>query len=153
MMPDLPNVLSSLYQALYNLLIPVDNELRLIHDFVPFGFITKLLADTYCHDNERMAVHPVRMFTYLFPKTYSNLFDVDLVRQAKTDLTYKYFLDLSSEYDVINHSSFTKFRRTSGDIWWALGVGYCRIRTRTGEGMCRNLHRMQKLILHRTTDG
>jgi len=105
MMPDLPNMPPSPYAALYDLLIPADDELRLIHDLVSFDFITGLLEDTYCHDNGRMAVHPVRMFKYLFLKAHSNLSDVDLVRRAKTDLTYKYFLDLAPEDDVINPSS------------------------------------------------
>lgn len=111
MMPDLPNMPPSLYPALYDLLIPAVDELRLIHDLVPFDFITKLLADTYCHDNGRMAVHPVRMFKCLFMKAYSKLSDVDLVRRVKTDLAYKYFLGLAPEEDVINPSSLIKFRR------------------------------------------
>ncbi|STO07532.1 IS1182 family transposase [Exiguobacterium aurantiacum] len=115
MMPDLPNMPPSPYAALYDLLIPADDELRLIHDLVPFDFITELLEDTYCHDNGRMAVHPVRMFKYLFLKAHSNLSDVDLVRRAKTDLAYKYFLDLAPEDDVINPSSLTKFRRQRMD--------------------------------------
>lgn len=115
MMPDLPNMPPSPHRALYDLLISADDELRLIHDLVPFDFITELLADTYCHDNGRMAVHPVRMFKYLFLKAYSNLSDVDLVRRAKTDLAYKYFLDLAPEEDVINPSSLTKFRRQRMD--------------------------------------
>ncbi|STO07498.1 IS1182 family transposase [Exiguobacterium aurantiacum] len=115
MMPDLPNMPPSPYAALYDLLIPADDELRLIHDLVSFDFITDLLEDTYCHDNGRMAVHPVRMFKYLFLKAHSNLSDVDLVRRAKTDLTYKYFLDLAPEDDVINPSSLTKFRRQRMD--------------------------------------
>ncbi|KDN58940.1 IS1182 family transposase, partial [Exiguobacterium sp. AB2] len=115
MMPDLPNMPPSPYAALYDLLIPADDELRLIHDLVSFEFITDLLEDTYCHDNGRMAVHPVRMFKYLFLKAHSNLSDVDLVRRAKTDLAYKYFLDLAPEDDVINPSSLTKFRRQRMD--------------------------------------
>ncbi|STO09371.1 IS1182 family transposase [Exiguobacterium aurantiacum] len=115
MMPDLPNMPPSPYTALYDLLIPADDELRLIHDLVPFDFITEMLEDTYCHDNGWMAVHPVRMFKYLFLKAHSNLSDVDLVRRARTDLAYKYFLDLAPEDDVINPSSLTKFRRQRMD--------------------------------------
>ncbi len=35
---------------------------------------------------------------------------------------------------------------------WTLGVGYCRIRVGTDKGMCRDIHRTQKPVLHRTTD-
>lgn len=58
-MPNLPNMPPSPYVVLYDLLIPADDELRLLHDLVSFNFITDLLEDTYCHDNGRMAVHPV----------------------------------------------------------------------------------------------
>ncbi|TCI25608.1 transposase, partial [Exiguobacterium sp. SH5S4] len=75
MMPDLPNMPPSPYAALYDLLIPADDELRLIHDLVSFDF----------------------------------------VRRARTDLTYKYFLDLAPEDGVINPSSLTKFRRQRMD--------------------------------------
>ncbi|TCI23800.1 transposase, partial [Exiguobacterium sp. SH5S4] len=37
------------------------------------------------------------------------------VRRARTDLTYKYFLDLAPEDGVINPSSLTKFRRQRMD--------------------------------------
>ncbi|WP_446719140.1 transposase [Exiguobacterium sp. B2(2022)] len=64
-----------------------------------------------------MTVYPVRMFKYLFLKAYSNLSDVKLVRQAKSDFAYKYFLNLAPGDDVINPSSLTKFRRqrTAGE--------------------------------------
>lgn len=141
MMPDLPNMSPGPYRALYDLLIPADDKLRLIHDLVSFDFITELLADTYCYDNGRMAVHPVRMFKYLFLKAYSNLSDVELVRPTKTDLAYKYFLDLTPEEDVINPSSLTKFRRQRMDndelldqliaytVWIAKEMGVLNSRT------------------------
>ncbi|MGA9468017.1 MAG: hypothetical protein WBV10_10335 [Exiguobacterium marinum] len=58
MIPDLPNTPPIPYSAPYDV---ADDELRLIHDLVPFDFFTDLLADTYCHGNGRMAVHPVRL--------------------------------------------------------------------------------------------
>lgn len=41
--------------------------------------------------------------------------DVDFVRQAKTDLTYKYFSDSELDNYVINPSSLMKFRRQRMD--------------------------------------
>lgn len=83
------------YSALYDLLIPVDDELRLFHDLAPFDFITDLLEDTYCLDNGRMALHHIQILKYLFLKAYSNLSAVDLVRRVKTELVYNYFLNLA----------------------------------------------------------
>jgi len=111
MMPDPPKPSTSPYAALYDILIPADHEYRRLHDVIPFDFVYDELKDTYCHDNGRMAVHPIQMFKYLFLKAYANLSDVDLIRRAKTDLAFKLFLDLAPEADVINPSSLTKFRR------------------------------------------
>ncbi|WP_214730118.1 IS1182 family transposase [Exiguobacterium sp. s168] len=111
MMPDSPKPSNSPYAALYDILIPADHEYRRLHDVISFDFVYDELKDTYCHDNGRMAVHPIQMFKYLFLKAYANLSDVDLIRRAKTDLAFKLFLDLAPEADVINPSSLTKFRR------------------------------------------
>ncbi|MFP3670029.1 transposase, partial [Priestia sp. SIMBA_032] len=39
------------------------------------------------------------------------LSDVDVVERSKYDMSFKYFLDMAPEEDVINPSSLTKFRK------------------------------------------
>ncbi|TCI72012.1 hypothetical protein EVJ22_04925 [Exiguobacterium sp. SH0S7] len=84
MMPDLPNMPPSPYAALYDLLIPADDELRLIHDLVSFDFVTDLLADTYCHDNGRMAIRKARTGTKNIGKNQkeTQYFDIKLCKQC-----------------------------------------------------------------------
>lgn len=99
------------YMALYDLIIPIDNMLRQINELVDFSFILEELKSKYCLDNGRNAIPPIRMFKYLLLKAIHDLSDADLVERSKYDMSFKYFLDMSPEEDVIDSSSLTKFRR------------------------------------------
>ena len=50
------------------------------------------------------------MFKYLFLKILYPCSDIDLVNRAKYDMSFKYFLGLMPEDDVISSSILTKFR-------------------------------------------
>ena len=99
------------YMALYDLIIPKDNMLRQINELVDFSFILEELQSKYCLDNGRNAIPPIRMFKYLLLKAIHDLSDADLVERSKYDMSFKYFLDMTPEEDVIDSSSLTKFRR------------------------------------------
>ncbi len=97
--------------AIYDLVVPKDNMLRQINELVDFTFILEELKNKYCLDNGRNAIPPIRMFKYLLLKSIFDLSDVDVVERSKYDMSFKYFLDMSPEDDVINPSSLTKFRK------------------------------------------
>lgn len=99
------------YVELYELVVPKDNLLRKIKELVDFAFIYNELIDKYCLDNGRNAVSPVQMFKYLLLKAIYDISDVDVVERSKYDMSFKYFLDLAPEDEVINPSSLTKFRK------------------------------------------
>lgn len=99
------------YTEIYDLIVPKDNMLRRINELVDFSFIYDELSPKYCLDNGRGAIDPIRMFKYLLLKTIFDLSDVDIVERSKYDMSFKYFLDMAPEEDVINPSSLTKFRK------------------------------------------
>ncbi len=101
----------SAYSRLYDLILPKDNLLRKISELIDFSFIYEELLDKYCSNNGRMAESPVRMFKYLLLKTIYTVSDVDVVERSRYDMSFKYFLDLAPEDEVINSSSLTKFRK------------------------------------------
>jgi hypothetical protein len=51
------------------------------------------------------------MFKYLLLKTIYDVSDVDVVERSHFDMSFKYFLEMAPEEDVINPSSLTKFRK------------------------------------------
>jgi transposase len=101
----------SLYSTLYALIVPKDNFLRQINDLIDFSFILEELSSKYCLDNGRLAESPIRLFKYLLLKTIYTLSDIDVVERSRYDMSFKYFLGMSPEQDVIDASLLTKFRR------------------------------------------
>ncbi len=101
----------SAFSGLYDLIVPKDNLLRKINELIDFSFIHEELVDKYCLNNGRMAESPIRMFKYLLLKAVYNVSDVDIVERSRYDMSFKYFLEMSPEEEVINSSSLTKFRK------------------------------------------
>ena len=101
----------SQYSSLYDLIIPQDNILRKINDLIDFTFIYDELVSKYSLNNGRTAECPVRMFKYLLLKVIYTISDIDVVERSQFDMSFKYFLGMSPEDDVINPSSLTKFRK------------------------------------------
>lgn len=101
----------SAFSVLYDLIVAKDNLLRKINELIDFTFIHEELVDKYCPNNGRTAESPIRMFKYLLLKTIYTVSDVDIVERSRYDMSFKYFLEMSPEEDVINPSSLTKFRK------------------------------------------
>ena len=99
------------YNALYDIVVPQDNLLRRINGLVDFSFVHQELLDKYCPDNGRMAESPIRMFKYLLLKVIYDISDVDVVERSRYDMSFKYFLGMAPEAEVINPSSLCKFRK------------------------------------------
>ena len=99
------------YSSLYDLIVPKENLLRKINDLIDFSFIYEELVHKYSLDNGRKAESPIRMFKYLLLKTIYTVSDLDVVERSRFDMSFKYFLEMSPEEEVINPSSLTKFRK------------------------------------------
>jgi transposase len=111
MLPQQQKIQFSEHSFLYDLVIPKDNLLRKINELIDFSFIYDELINKYCATNGRMAESPIRMFKYLLLKTIYTVSDVDVVERSRYDMSFKYFLDMNPEDNVIDPSSLTKFRK------------------------------------------
>ena len=101
----------SIYSGIYDIIVPQNNLLRKINDLVDFSFIYDELLTKYCTTNGRLAESPIRLFKYLLLKTIYTVSDVDVVERSRYDMSFKYFLGMAPEEDVIHSSSLTKFRK------------------------------------------
>ena len=99
------------HAVLYDVLIPKDHKFRRFLSLVDFSFVYNELKSKYCPDNGRAAIDPVMMFKYLVLKAISNLSDEKLVERCRYDLSFKFFLGLMPEEDVIESSTLSRFRR------------------------------------------
>jgi transposase len=111
MIPQQQSLSFSSYSNLYDKIIPKDNILRQINDFIDFSFIYEELSSKYSQNNGRMAESPIRLFKYLLLKVIYNISDIDVVERSMVDMSFKYFLGMAPEDDVIDPSTLTKFRR------------------------------------------
>ena len=111
MLVDYSQTRLSEYARIYDILIPRDNIFRRMNEEIDYSFVRKELQDKYSADMGRSAEDPVRMFKYLMLKAMHPASDVDLVKRAYTDMSYKFFLGLNPEDDVIDPSLLSKFRR------------------------------------------
>ena len=128
----------STYSDLYDLIVPKDNLLRKINEVIDFSFIYDELVNKYCSNNGRNAESPIRMFKYLLLKTIYDVSDVDVVERSHFDMSFKYFLGMTPEEDVINPSSLTKFRklRLKDTDLLNLLIGKTSVTHRSIEGTC-----------------
>lgn len=99
------------YQGLYDIVVPKDNLLRKIKENIDFSFVNPMLRKQYCENFGRPAKEPEMMFKLMFLKKIYDLSDERLVGSAQTDMSYKYFLDLDPEAEMIDPSLLTKFRK------------------------------------------
>ncbi|KAA6333845.1 hypothetical protein EZS27_014718 [termite gut metagenome] len=111
MLAQQPKLQLSIYSDLYDLIVPKDNLLRKISNLIDFTFIYDELVNKYCSNNGRNAESPIRMFKYLLLKTIYDISDADVVERSRFDMSFKYFLEMTPEEEVINPSSLTKFRK------------------------------------------
>ena len=111
MLPKAEQLTLSEFQGIYDRLIPKDHILRKFCELVDFSFIVDELKAKYCLVDGRNAVPPIQMFKYLLLKVMYNLSDRDLVERCRYDMSFKYFLGLRPEDDVIHPSTLSKFRK------------------------------------------
>ena len=77
-----------------------------------FSFVNKLVEKEYSKELGRPAKEPEIMYKLLFLQTKDLLSDREVIDRAKTDMAYKYFLDLNPEEDVPSYSLLSVFRNT-----------------------------------------
>lgn len=111
MLVDQKSMILSNFIDIYKAVIPTDNMLRKIKELVNFDFVYETLRTEYCLDNGRNAIDPIIMFKYLLLKIIYDISDLDVVERSRYDMSFKYFLDMAPEQDVIDSSSLTKFRK------------------------------------------
>ena len=111
MLGDYQQTRLSEYARIYDILIPRDHIFRRMNEEIDFSFVRKELETKYSAGIGRSAEDPVRMFKYLMLKAMHPASDEDLVKRAYTDMSYKFFLGLNPEDDVIDPSLLSKFRR------------------------------------------
>lgn len=79
-----PKMILSQYTDIYDRVIPKDNMLRKIKEMVDFSFIYDELVSTYCTNNGRGAVDPIKMFKWIVNTFLYNFYSVIFANRYST---------------------------------------------------------------------
>jgi len=99
----------SLYSILYDK-IPENHMLKVINKAVDFGFINKLLEDSYSKKIGRPAKEPEMMAKLLILQYLYNLSDVKIIEEVSLNLAYMWFIGINPDEELPDASLLAKFR-------------------------------------------
>src|SRR5688500_10422771 len=107
--------LSALDRQVFDLVVPPEHYLRQVVAKINFERFRARLAEAYSSGMGRPAIDPVRMLKILFLRFHYRLASDRLVMErTRTDMAFRWFLDLPLEADVPHHTDGTYFRRRIG---------------------------------------
>lgn len=101
-------------QQVFALVVPQEHYLRQVAACIDFERFRPRLAEAYSLGLGRPAIDPVRMLKILFLRFHYKLSDRQVMERTKTDLAFRWFLDLPLRAPVPNHTDGTYFRKRIG---------------------------------------
>lgn len=99
---------------IYENLLPVEHILLDIKDKIDFSFVEQETKDLYANQLGRPSCPPEVMFKMLFLEFYYTLSDVEVAKQIKYNILYRYFAGLSIHEPSPDDTSLVVFRRRLG---------------------------------------
>lgn len=94
--------------------LPEEHELLKIRKNVDFSFIEREVKGLYAKEKGRISYPPSAMFKILFLKFYYNLSDVEVVKQLKFNILFRYFVGLKAKDAIPDYTSLIVFRKRLG---------------------------------------
>jgi transposase len=88
--------------------------LRKVKEVIDFERFRPILTDAYCLDQGRPAIEPLLLLKLEFLQYQYNHSDRQVIEHARSDMAYRYFLDLSLHSSLPHHTLLTYFRQRLG---------------------------------------
>jgi len=95
--------------------LPKEHELLKIEEKIDFSFIEKETKDIYAKVAGRPSYTPEVMFKILFLEFYYNLSDVEVVKQLRFNVLFRYFAQVKIEDPLPDDTSLVVFRKRLGE--------------------------------------
>jgi len=102
-------------EYVFGSMIPEDHILVKVKKSLDFSFIEEETKDLYSRDFGRPAFPPEVMFRLLFLEFFYNLSDVEVSRQCRYNVLFRWFVGLAVEEKVPDDTSLVVFRRRLGE--------------------------------------
>jgi len=105
---------SFLDQLVFQAVVPEDHYLRKVMALIDFENFRPRLNVAYSLEMGRPPIDPVRMLKVLFLRFHYRLSDRQVMERARTDMAFRWFLDLAMADKVPDHTNGTHFRQRIG---------------------------------------
>jgi len=100
---------------IFSRMIPEDHPLVLIRENVDFSFVEEEAAGLYHPEIGRPSFPPEVLFRVLFLETWANLSDVQVCRELRYNVLYRYFCGIGWDDAVPDDTTLVVFRRRLGE--------------------------------------
>lgn len=101
-------------EEIFASLVPRDHSLRKVLQVICWDDFYPLLTPYYCPDKGQPAIYPVLMLKLEFLRYYANLSDSQVIERAKTDVAFRYFLQIGVREPLPVPSLLSIFRGRLG---------------------------------------
>lgn len=101
-------------QEIFQATVAEDHYLRRVKQAIDWERLRPLLADCYSDEHGRPAIEPLLLLKLEFLQYHYNHSDRQVIEHARSDMAYRYFLDLSLHSPLPHHTLLTYFRQRLG---------------------------------------
>ena len=101
-------------RQVFEVLVAKDHYLRQVRERIDFERFRLRLVEAYSPRMGRPALDPVFMLKVLFLCFHYKLSDRQVMERTKTDVAFRWFLDLGMHEPVPHHTEGTYFRKRIG---------------------------------------
>jgi transposase len=107
--------ITELDREIFGLLVPPDHPLVAAEREIDWEDLRQTVETFYCRDLGQPAIDPVRMLKLEFLRYWYNLSDEQVVQRTKTDLAFRYFLQVGHRFRSPHSTSLSYFRGRLGE--------------------------------------
>lgn len=107
--------ITDLDREIFGLFVPVDHPLVRAEREIDWEDLRGILETFYSRDRGQPAIDAVRMLKLEFLRYWQNLSDRQVMERTKTDLAFRYFLQVGHAFRPPNFSSLSYFRARLGE--------------------------------------
>jgi transposase len=101
-------------QEIFEATVPAEHFLRRVKAHVDFERFRPILAEGYSNDQGRPAIEPLLLLKLEFLQYQYNHSDRQVIEQARSNMAYRYFLELALHSPLPHHTLLTYFRQRLG---------------------------------------
>src|SRR6266404_1620431 len=102
---------SEVDEEIFQATVREDHYLRRVKQVIDFERFRPILVESYCSDQGRPAKEPLLLLKLEFLQYQYNHSDRQIIEHARSNMAYRFFLDLGLHSPLPHHTLLTYFRQ------------------------------------------